>query len=94
MSAQRQCENCWKEFKLWPSIGSDLVDFDHPCWFLYLSLQVHLGRTGRWEIPTFLVLGKLTPKILNVLNRLLLSYFLIYFDETSTTADQQNILLY
>ena len=45
-------------------------------------------------IPKFLVLVKLTPKILNILNRLLLSYFLIYFDETLRTAEPQNILLH
>ena len=45
-------------------------------------------------IQKFLVLKKLYPKILNILNHLLLSYFLINFDETLRTADQRNILLY
>ena len=48
-------------------------------------------------IPKYLALRKLrklTPKILNIMNRLLLSYFLIYFDETLRTADPQNILFY
>ena len=45
-------------------------------------------------IPKFLILKKLTPKILNILNRFLLSYFLIYFDETLRKADLRIILMY
>ena len=45
-------------------------------------------------IPKVLVLRKLTPNILNILNRLLLSYFLIYFDENLRIADLLNIVLY
>ena len=44
-------------------------------------------------IPKFLVLRKLTPKILNILNRLLLAYILIYFDEIFRTANLRNTLL-
>ena len=43
-------------------------------------------------IPKFLVFRKLTSMILNILNRVLLFYFL--FNETLITADPRNILLY
>ena len=44
-------------------------------------------------ILKFLVLRKSSPKILNILNPPMLSYFLTYFDETLKTAGPQNILL-
>ena len=53
-----------------------------------------VGFKCKRAIPIFLILRKLTAKILNILNRLLLSYFFIYFDQTLRAADPQNILLW